>query len=149
HHIVADWWSIGIFLRELATLYVSVLQGRPSPLPELAIQYADFAVYQRRRLQGEILETQLSYWRRRLAGAPGLELQTDRPRPAVQTYSGQTYSFALPKAALDSLKQFGNDEGATLFMTLLAAFQSLLFRYTGQEDFVVGSPVSNRSRAEM
>jgi aspartate racemase len=150
HHIVSDGWSAGILSRELATLYEAFSSGQPSPLRELPIQYSDFAIWQREWLQGEVLEAQLSYWRQQLAGAPALlELPTDRPRPAVQTYRGGWESVRLPLPLSDSLRTLSRHEGATLFMTLLAAFQVLLHRYTGQEDIVVGTPIANRNREEI
>ncbi len=148
HHIVSDGWSLGVLVQEVATLYAAFKAKEPSPLPELPIQYADFAHWQREWLQGEILEAQLAYWRQQLGGsAPILELPTDRPRPAMQTYQGATQTFSLPHSLSDSLKALTREQGATLFMTLLAAFQSLLYRYTGQEDITVGTPIANRNRA--
>ncbi|HYF38928.1 MAG TPA: condensation domain-containing protein, partial [Gemmatimonadales bacterium] len=150
HHIVIDGWSLGIFNKELAALYKAFSFKCPSTLPELPIQYADFAQWQRQWLQGETLEEQLSYWRERLSDAPPvLELPTDRPRPAVQSFRGAHQSVLLPKELSEGLKALSQREGATLFMTLLAAFQTLLHRYTGQEDVVVGSPIANRNRAEV
>jgi aspartate racemase len=150
HHIVFDVWSVGVLRRELAALYEAFSKGKPSPLPELPIQYADFAHWQRQQRQGEVLESQLAYWKRRLNGLPsGLELPTDRPRPAVQTFRGAYQSLVLPASLSRSLKALSQEEEATLFMTLLAAFQTLLYRYTGQEDIVVGSPIANRTRAEL
>jgi amino acid adenylation domain-containing protein len=149
HHIVADGWSLEILVRELAALYDAFAAGRPSPLPELPVQYADFAVWQRRWLTGETLARQLDYWRRRLAGSPaGLDLPTDFPRPAIQTFNGATRSAALPSDLAQSLKAFCHREGVTLFMLLLAGFDVLLARYSGQEDVLVGSPIANRNRAE-
>ncbi|MBV9124651.1 MAG: amino acid adenylation domain-containing protein, partial [Planctomycetes bacterium] len=148
HHIVADGWSIGICLRELAALYTAFTSGRPSPLPELPIQYADFARWQRQWLQGDILDNQLAYWKERLAGVPALELPTDRPRPAVQTFRGATCSWMLSDKFSRRLQGLSRREGATLYMVLLAAFQALLHRYTGQDDIAVGSPIANRTRAE-
>ena len=149
HHIASDGWSMGVLFRELAVLYEAFSTGKASPLPELPIQYADFAVWQHGWLQGEVLERQLSYWKEKLAGVAVLELPTDRPRPAVQSYRGGRKSLALSEALSEELKAFSRKEGATLFMTLLAAFQTLLQRYTGQEDVVVGSPIANRTRAEI
>ncbi|HEX5707564.1 MAG TPA: condensation domain-containing protein, partial [Pyrinomonadaceae bacterium] len=149
HHIASDGWSMGILTRELAALYDAFTQGEPSPLPELPVQYADFAVWQREYLSGEVLEEQLSYWRKQLAGAPPvLELPTDRPRPAVQTFRGAKHPINLTRELTAELKALGQREGATLYMVLLAAFQVLLSRYSGQEDVVVGSPIANRNRAE-
>jgi len=150
HHIVSDGWSMGILIQEIAALYEAFSSGRPSPLQELPIQYADFAHWQREWLQGEILEAQLSYWKQQLDGSPPLlELPTDRPRPAVQSFRGRTQAFALPKDLSKAIKDLGHQEGATLFMTLLAAFQSLLYRYTGQETINVGTPIANRTQSEI
>ncbi|MFP5288489.1 MAG: condensation domain-containing protein, partial [Thermoanaerobaculia bacterium] len=148
-HVAADGWSMGLLIRELAALYEAYCAGRPSPLPELPIQYADFALWQRRHLAGKALEAQLDYWRNQLAGAPPLlELPTDRPRPAVQSFRGGSLPLEIPPAALDALKAVAQKEGATLFMALLAGFAALLSRYSGQDDVLVGSPVANRGRAE-
>jgi amino acid adenylation domain-containing protein len=149
HHIVTDGWSLGVLVKEVATLYSAYLEDLPSPLPELTIQYADFAHWQREWLQGEVLEEQLSYWRERLAGAPALlELPTDRARPAVQSFRGAHYSFSVPAELTGELQQLSRREGVTLFMTLLAAFQTLLWRYSGEQDIVVGADVANRNRQE-
>jgi len=149
HHVAFDGWSMGVLFRELAALYEAFSEGKPSPLAELPIQYADFAVWQRQWLQGEALEGQLSYWKRQLDDLPALQLPTDRPRPPVQTHRGARQSIALPESLTEDLKELSRREGATLFMTLLAAFQTLMHRYTGQDDVVVGSPVANRNRAEI
>ena len=150
HHIVSDGWSIGILFGELTALYESFCLGQDSPLPELPIQYADYAVWQRERLQGEVLEQQLGYWREQLAGAPAvLELPTDRSRPAVATYSGGHQQVRLAPELTAELKAVAQAEGATLYMVLLAAFQVLLSRYSGQEDIVVGSPIANRTHREI
>src|ERR1700730_12481503 len=149
HHIVSDGWSAGILMRELTTLYEAFSEGKPSPLAELPIQYADFAVWQRGWLQGEVLEEQLGYWRERLGDdLPVLELPTDRVRPPVQTYRGNTYSVVLAKDLADQLRQLSQQEGATLYMVVLAAFQVLLSRCSGQEDIIVGSPIAGRNRSE-
>lgn len=149
HHIISDEWSMGVFLQELAALYEAFTAGRPSPLEELPIQYADYAVWQHEWLQGEVLEEQLSYWKQHLAGAPAvLELPTDRPRPPVQTFCGTWQSAMLSRDLSVAVKRLSQREGVTLFMTLLAAFQTLLLRYTNQEDVVVGSPIAGRTRAE-
>src|SRR5947209_19536805 len=149
HHIVSDGWSMGIFERELVTLYECYSAGQPSPLKELPVQYADFAVWERRRLAGGRLEEQLAYWKERLGGdLPALELPTDHPRPAVQLFEGANYSFDIPKSLADDLKSLGREEGATLFMTLLAGWQALLSRYSGQQDISVGTPVAGRTRVE-
>ncbi|HEX8903809.1 MAG TPA: condensation domain-containing protein, partial [Longimicrobiaceae bacterium] len=150
HHIVSDGWSLEVFFRELSALYTAYREGRESPLPELAVQYADYAVWQREHLRGEVLERHLSYWRERLAGAPELlELPTDHPRPAVQTYRGATVPVELSLALLERLQALGRSEGATLYMVLLGAFQVLLSKYSGSEDIVVGSPIAGRTRKEI
>ncbi len=149
HHIISDGWSMGVLMREVGALYEAYARGEESTLEELPVQYADYAVWQREWLQGEALERQLEYWRRQLADAPVLELPTDRPRPAVQRYEGATISFALDAEVTGGLRDLSRGEGATLFMTLLAVFQTLLTRYTGQADVSVGTPVAGRTRAEM
>ncbi len=150
HHIVSDGWSMGLFIREMSALYAAFAAGEESPLAELEIQYADFAAWQREWLTGEVLGEQLEYWKEQLKGAPPvLELPTDRPRPAVQSYRGAHHAFALTPELTVSLKQLSQREGCTLFMTLLAAFQVLLSRYSGQEDVVVGTPIANRNRSEI
>jgi amino acid adenylation domain-containing protein len=150
HHIVSDGWSMGVFFRELSSLYASFTRGEAPALPELPVQYADFAVWQREWLSGEVLETQLAYWKKQLAGAPSvLEIPTDRPRPAVERKRGAVESFTLPAGLLDGLKELSRREDSTLFITLLAALQVLLYRYSGQEDIVVGTPIANRNRAEV
>jgi amino acid adenylation domain-containing protein len=149
HHIISDGWSLDVLLRELGQLYSAFESGAGSPLQPLEIQYPDFALWQRQHLQGELLEQQLGYWRRQLEGAPALELPADRPRPAVPSLRGGFHRLAVSPALTAALKAVGQREGATLFMTLLAAFQTLLGRWSGQEDVVVGVPVANRSRAEL
>ena len=150
HHIASDSWSMGVLVQELADLYTAFAHGQPSPLPPLPIQYADYSVWQRQGLQGERLDAELAYWRQRLAGAPAvLELPTDRPRPAVQTFRGARESLLLPAPLTEALTALSRQEGVTLFMTLLAAFQTLLYRYTGQEDIVVGSPIAGRTCADV
>ncbi|MBD1812959.1 non-ribosomal peptide synthetase [Microcoleus vaginatus DQ-U2] len=150
HHIISDAWSMGIFIQELATFYQAFCTGKPSPLPELSVQYADFASWQRQWLQGEVLETQVAYWKKQLGGnLPVLNLPTDRPRSAVQTFRGAVHKFTIPKALAEEIAQLSQREKATLFMTLLAAFKTLLYRYTGQEDILVGSPIANRNRREI
>ena len=150
HHIVSDAWSMTVFFRELAALYEAFGRGRPSPLPELSLQYADFAVWQRQTLQGEVLAKHLAYWKARLAGAPAvLELPTDRPRGPLQSSRGAIHYFHLPESLSQALRTLSKQEGATLFMTLLAAFDVLLHRYTGRTDIVVGSPIANRNRTEI
>ena len=147
HHIIADAWSMGILIRELATLYDAYAAHTPSPLPALPIQYADFAVWQRERLQGT-LEAQLAYWRRQLTGAPTLQLPTDRVRPATQSFLGATHMLTLPRSLADALTELSRQAGVTLFMTLLATFQLLLACYSGQDDIVVGTNVANRNQTE-
>ncbi|PYS76432.1 MAG: non-ribosomal peptide synthetase, partial [Acidobacteria bacterium] len=150
HHIISDEWSIGILARELAALYAAYSDSEPSPLAELAIQYADYATWQRCWLQGEVLERQLTYWRRQLEGAPSaLELPTDRPRPPVQTHRGKTASFELAAGLSLELRGLGHREGVTPFMLFLAAFGTLLYRHTGQSEVVVGTPSANRNRREI
>jgi amino acid adenylation domain-containing protein len=145
HHIVTDGWSMGVLFRELSLLYAAFCKGQPSPLPELAIQYADYARWQRNWLQGVALERQLEYWKEQLAGAPArLELPTDRPRPPVQTFRGGKVAFIIPKEVAAGLKGVGRRAGATPFMTLYGAFAVLLSRWSGQEDLVIGSPIAGR-----
>jgi len=150
HHIIADGWSMGVLVRELAQLYHAFVHNQPSPLPDLPVQYVDFVAWQHAYLRGATLERQLNYWKQRLGDLPPpLDLPTDRPRTAFNGARGAHRSFSLSAALTESLKAIGRSEDATLFMTLLAAFQTLLFRYTGQEDISVGSPVANRNRAEI
>ncbi|HYG81326.1 MAG TPA: amino acid adenylation domain-containing protein, partial [Pyrinomonadaceae bacterium] len=149
HHIVSDGWSLSVLIRELTTLYAAFSRGEESPLPELPIQYVDFAKWQREWLQGSVLEEQLTYWRRQLGDIPpALELPADRPRPAAPSHRGATITAAVSRQVTDRLNELSRREGATLFMTLLAAFQALLHRYTGQADIAVGTPIANRNRAE-
>ncbi len=150
HHIVADDWSLGVLFRELGQFYAAGVLGHAAQLPELPIQYADFAVWQQQWLQGEVLAEQLNYWRQQLAHAPALlELPSDYPRPPVQSLQGALYLFSLPAPLLPALHELSQREGVTLFMTLLTAFQVLLLRYSGQDDIVVGSPIANRNRREI
>ncbi|HSK77358.1 MAG TPA: amino acid adenylation domain-containing protein, partial [Thermoanaerobaculia bacterium] len=149
HHIVSDGWSTGVLVRELGALYAAFLEGLPSPLPELAIQYADFAAWQRRHLSGERLESELAWWRERLAGMPpALDLPTDHPRPAVRSARGATHGFAIDGEGLAGLTALSRRHGATLFMTLLAGFATLLQRITGEDDLGVGTPIAGRTRVE-
>ncbi|MGE6764044.1 non-ribosomal peptide synthase/polyketide synthase, partial [Corallococcus interemptor] len=149
HHIVSDGWSMGVLVKELATSYAAFTAGREPSLAPLPVQYADFALWQRQWLQGEMLESQLGYWKRQLAGAPAaLELPTDRPRPAVQSRRGATVPVTIPVELMDSLRSLAQREGATPFMLLLAAWQLLLSRYSGQDDISVGSPIAGRTHAE-
>ncbi len=150
HHIAFDGWSAEILVRELAVLYEAFSQGKPSPLPQLPIQYADFAVWQRHWLQGDVLERHLRYWTAQLAGAPALlQLPTDHPRPSVESFRGRAITFDVGAALMQQLQALSQQAGATLFMTLLAAFQVLMGRYSGQDDIVVGSPIANRTRQEI
>ncbi|WP_164021874.1 non-ribosomal peptide synthetase, partial [Pyxidicoccus trucidator] len=149
HHISSDGWSMGVLVREVAALYEAFSQGQPSPLPELPVQYADFAAWQRQWLQGEALEAQFSYWRQQLASAPQvLELPTDRPRPATQSYRGANLARLMPKALSQALAALCQREGVTSFMALMAGFQSLLSRYSGQTDIVVGTDIAGRTHAD-
>ncbi|MEA2562177.1 MAG: hypothetical protein QOH06_3681 [Acidobacteriota bacterium] len=150
HHIVSDGWSLGVLVKEVAALYEAFSHGLASPLASLPVQYADFAVWQRSLLSGPVLADLLAYWTRQLAGMPPLvELPTDRPRPAVQTFRGANLPFAVPLGATAGVQALSMREGATPFMTLLAAFLALLHRYTGQSDLAVGSPIANRGRVEL
>ena len=149
HHIVSDAWSLGVLVREVCALYKAHIEGNDSPLEELPIQYADFAVWQRAWLNGKVLEEEFEYWRKQLAGVESLELPTDHPRPAKPSYRGASQLFLVEAGIVSALRELSKQEGATLFMTLLAAFQTLLYRYTGQEDIVVGTPVANRNRLEL
>jgi len=149
HHIVTDGWSWVVFWRELSLLYRAYRRGEASPLPELPLQYADYARWQRRWLQGEVLQRQLRYWKHVLAQLPVLDLPTDRIRPAWPSYRGARVAFALGRELTRSLRELGRREGTTLFMTLLAAFQVLLYRYSGQEDLAVGVPIAGRNRPEL
>ncbi|MCP4661375.1 MAG: non-ribosomal peptide synthetase, partial [bacterium] len=150
HHVISDGWSIGVFFRELGTLVAAFSAGRPSPLPPLPIQYADYAIWQRERLSGEFLERQLGYWKEQLGGRlPTLELPADRPRPRFQTHRGASVSRRLPAELSEALNALSQRHGASLFMTLLAVFNGLLHRYTGQEDLIVGSPIAGRQRLEV
>ena len=150
HHIVSDGWSMGILVHELAALYSAFSKGLPSPLEPLAIQYPDFTAWQRAWLESGELQRQLAYWRQKLAGAPpSLELPTDKPRPPVFSSRGRTLEFEVPRELADGLRDLALREGATLFMVLLAAFDVLLARYSGQSDVVVGTPIANRTRREL
>jgi amino acid adenylation domain-containing protein len=150
HHIISDGWSIGVLVREVMVLYQAYLTGIPDDLPELAIQYVDFSHWQRQRLQGEVLQTQLAYWKEQLKGVPPLlELPTDRPRPTVQSFQGRLLDVSITPELTEQLRQLSRKSGATLFMTLLSAFKVLLYRYSGQPDIVVGSGIANRNRREI
>ncbi|MEM9087118.1 MAG: amino acid adenylation domain-containing protein [Cyanobacteria bacterium P01_F01_bin.53] len=150
HHIIADGWSQEILIQELATFYKAALIGQTTSLPALPIQYADFAIWQQNWLQGKELDTQLNYWKKQLdVNQAVLQLPTDYPRARVQTYRGAIEQFSLSKELSERLRTLGQQQSATLFMTLLAAFKVLLYRYTGQTDLVVGTPIANRHRAEV
>jgi len=150
HHIAADGWSIGVLIRELSACYRAISTGSSVLLPKLSLQYADFTIWQRQWLTDKALERQLSYWKQQLAGAPPLlELPTDRPRPAIQTFRGGTQRFQLDQDLISQLKKLSQESGSTLFMTLLAGFVVLLSRYSGQTDLVIGSPIANRNRKEI
>ena len=150
HHIVSDGWSMGVLVGEIGALYPAFLAGQPSPLPELPIQYPDFAVWQRRRLSGARLEAELDWWRRRLAGmSPVLELPADHPRQAVRSTRGDGRTFLMDPAALSELQALSRRHEATLFMTLLAGFFVVLQRYTGEDDLAVATPIAGRTRAEL
>jgi amino acid adenylation domain-containing protein/FkbM family methyltransferase len=148
HHIVSDGWSMGIMVHEFSRLYEACCRGEQSPLPELPIQYADFSLWQREWLQGGILEEQLLYWKQRLAGVQSLELPADRPRPPVMLHAGSSMAFNVGPSQMQELKSLSRRQGTTLYMTLLAAFQTLLHRYSGQHDIAVGSPIAGRRRTE-
>jgi len=151
HHIVSDGWSVGnVLLHEITTLYVDFTEGRLSSLDPLPIQYGDFALWQREWLSGARLDTQMAYWKKQLQGVPALlEFATDHPRPALQSFAGDTYNFSINSALVGSLKALSQAHGATLFMTLMAVFSALLSRYSNQDDVVVGSPIANRGRQEL
>lgn len=150
HHIITDGWSMGVFAREFTTLYAAFSKGQPSPLVELPIQYSDFTLWQRDRLQGKLLKTQLNYWKQQLGGElPILQLPTDCPRPPVATFTGAKQYFTFSKTLTEALTKLSQQEEATLFMTLLAAFNTLLYRYTEQEDILVGTSIANRNQAEL
>ena len=150
HHIVTDGWSIGILIQELCALYAAFSQGLSDPLPPLAIQYADYAAWQRNWLQGEVLQSQIDYWKSHLSGAPALlTLPTDRARPPVQSFAGGQHEFVLGAALTGALRQLSRRHGATLFMTLMAGWAVVLARHSGQDDVVVGTPIANRQRSEL
>src|SRR5581483_7249592 len=149
HHVVFDEWSGQILRRELLALYEAFRNGEPDPLPPLAMQYADFAVWQRQWLSGEALEGQLAYWRDQLADVPVLELPTDRPRPPVRSSDAAVVAFTVPAQTTAELRSLARERGVTMFMALLAAFDVLLTRYCGTDDVVVGTPIANRNRAEI
>jgi amino acid adenylation domain-containing protein len=148
HHIVADGWSLGVLARELEASYHALARGREPQLPELEIQYGDFAAWQRGRLDGDLLARELGHWRERLADLPVVELPSDRPRPPVQLHRGADLTFEVPAELVERLGQVGRARGATLFMVLLAAFDVTLSRWAGQDDLAVGTPIANRTRSE-
>ena len=149
HHIITDGWSNNVWVRELSSLYYAFVHGHSSPLPPLSIQYADFALWQRRWLQSQALENQMRYWTNQLGTTVPLDLPTDHPRPTVQSSNGAYQDTVLPLELYEQLQLFSQREGVTLFMTLLAAFQVLLARYSGQEDIAVGTPIANRTHKEL
>lgn len=149
HHIIFDEWSSGVLIRELGAIYTALIDDQPSPLPDLPIQYADFACWQREWLQGSVLDKQLKYWQQQLHGLSLLNLPSDRPRPIAQSYQGAIHFLELSQGLLDKLEALSQQAAATLFMTLLTAFQALLSRYTGQSDIAVGSPIANRHHSEL
>ncbi len=150
HHIVSDGWSMRVMAREVSLLYPAFLVGKPSPLAPLSLQYADYALWERNWFQREVLEQQVSYWKRQLAGAPALlTLPTDRPQGMLQSSPGANYHFVIAPSLAQALHQLSQRSGSTLFMTLLAAFQVFLGRYANQEDIVVGTPIANRMHQEV
>ena len=149
HHIISDGWSSPVLYRDIGALYQAGCSGSAPLLPLLAIQYADFSVWQRQWLTGSVLSEQLDYWRQRLEGISELQLPTDRSRPALPTYGGARETLSLSPQLSAALKSLSQREGATLYMVLLAAFNVLLQRYTRQDDLVVGSPIANRTRREL
>jgi len=148
HHIISDGWSINVLVRELTTLYKAFAEGAPSQLPPLAIQYVDFAQWQRQKLTDSVLEEHLEYWKQKLAGSHVLQLPADRPRPAIRSHQGGGHSFFISKSLATSVASLSKQENVTPFMTLLAAFNTLLHRYTAQDDVVVGTPIAGRNRKE-
>jgi hypothetical protein len=149
HHIISDGWSLRILVRELSALYDAYLQGQASPLSDLEVQYGDYAVWQREQLQGKLFERQLAYWKEKLSHAPAmLELQTDRPRPAVSSRRGAVVQLMLSRELTEKIRTLNQREGVTLFMSMLASFQALLCRYSGQEDISVGSPLAGRKHIQ-
>ncbi len=149
HHIISDGWSMGVLVQEVAALYEAFVNEQESPLPDLPVQYADFAVWQRNWLQGEVLDKQMDFWKNEIGtNPPVLDLPTDYPRPSMQTFEGRTIEAQMPKTLSDGLVNLSQKEGVTLFMTLLAAFQTLMHRYSGQDTVLVGSPIANRTHSE-
>jgi hypothetical protein len=149
HHIISDAWSAGIFLQELTVLYEAFSTGRPYPLPDLKVQYADYAAQEREWLQGKVLDVQLTFWRERLKGLPAvIELPLDRPRPQARTFAGDCEMLHIPAAKLAAVKALAREEGATLFMALMAVYQAMLSKYSGEEQVVVGTDLANRTMPE-
>ncbi|MCH8620247.1 condensation domain-containing protein, partial [Undibacterium sp. TS12] len=150
HHIISDGWSIDLLLKELSIIYTAFVQGQPSPLPALSIQYGDYALWQRQWLQGEELNRQLEYWTSKLGSASeALDLPTDKPRPSTASYHAASWHFTIPQALSSALVQFSRQEGASLFMVLMAAYQTLLSRWSGQDDILVGTPIAGRRQREL
>jgi hypothetical protein len=148
HHIVSDAWSMDVLVREAVTLYESFSNNRPSPLADLPIQYTDFTAWQREWMRGEVLDAHLNYWKKQLSGAPlHLRLPTDRSRSSAQNQRGKRLTLPLSRSLIGPLKDLTRQSGTTLFMGLLAAFKTLLYRYTGQDDIVVGTAIAGRGRA--
>jgi amino acid adenylation domain-containing protein len=148
HHLVCDGWSLGVFYRELASLYSASTQGKSARLPELSVNYSEYARLQREALKGDGLDVPLAYWKEQLKVASPLAIPTDRPRPAVQSYRGGMKEFALPAVLTEAISDLSRREGVTVFMVLLAALQTLLRRYSGQEDIIIGSPIAGRNQLE-
>ncbi|MFP2902795.1 condensation domain-containing protein, partial [Corallococcus sp. 4LFB] len=150
HHAISDGWSLGVLVREMGALYSAFVRGQPSSLPELPLQYADYAAWQRGWLQGDALEREVAFWKGRLEGAPAaLDLPTDRPRPAMRGNAGAMHFFQWSPSMTQRLRALAQREGASLYMVLLAGWQLLLSRYSGQQDLSVGSPIAGRTRAEL
>jgi hypothetical protein len=149
HHVICDEWSVEVLRSELAERYAAFRSGDAAPLPPLTVQYRDFAAWQRDWLQGDVLDGQLAWWQERLAALPPLDLPTDRPRPAVLTTAGATHHFTVDPGIVDGLRAVARRSGATMFMTLLAAFDVVLGRWADQDDVAVGTPIANRTRAEV
>ncbi|MDQ2948879.1 MAG: condensation domain-containing protein, partial [Acidobacteriota bacterium] len=150
HHIITDGWSMSILFREIAAIYQHIVEAKPLELRELAVQYPDFAQWQRESTADEVLDRQLKYWKSKLGGSPRfLELPTDRLRPAIQTHRGASRCLVLDRELTNTLKSLSQREGATLFMTLLSAFQILLWRYTSAEDILIGTPIAGRNELEL
>ncbi len=150
HHIISDGWSVGVLLNELSILYRAFVRGEADPLPELAVQYPDYAVWQRHWMKGEVLEQQAEYWKTTLAGAPTLlELPADHVRPADQSYAGAWYEVILDERLTAGLKELSKQHGVTLYMTLVAGWAALMGRLSGQQDILIGSPVANRRQGDL